>query len=100
VFNNQLIKIIVDTQEQNSLLAKTIEMVMTCLHHHQDEAVKQTCRQFLMAYAFAEDDDEIEQTDEVEQDDEITDDDGSYLGSRYFDRADDEYESNRDDKYM
>jgi hypothetical protein len=37
------------------------------------------------------------------QDDDATDDDedsGTTLGSRYFDRADDEYESNRDDKSM
>jgi len=34
------------------------------------------------------------------KDDDTTDDDGSSLGSRYFDRADDEYESNRDDKSM
>jgi hypothetical protein len=36
----------------------------------------------------------------LKDDDDTTDDDGSSLGSRYFDRADDEYESNRDDKPM
>lgn len=87
-----------DPKEQNLLLADTIEMVMRCLHYHQDAAVKETCREFLKAYAFT--DDEYDEFEEIEDDDDIIEDDGRTLGSRYFDRADDEYEARRDDKCM
>jgi hypothetical protein len=48
----------VDKNEQNQLLADTINMVMLCLEKYQDDAVKNACRNFLNEFAYSEDEDE------------------------------------------
>ncbi len=55
-----------DKKEQEKLLSDTIGMVMSCLHHHQDEDVKYACRQFLNEF-------EHDWEEEDQKDDELDD---------------------------
>ena len=78
-----------DKNEQNELLADTINMVMLCLEKYQDNAVKNACRNFLNEFALS--DDEYDDYEDVESDD-MPD------GEDFFSEADRKYEQNRDDK--